>query len=97
MGNASISLNGGAQEAVLGARNRLTTKLPPNKERKIIDTTYGLAITVLSDRSHPLKICARDNLCYRERPPDQKCERFLTLPKLTNVEISLDALILLFA
>ncbi|MES9942077.1 MAG: hypothetical protein ABW104_12110, partial [Candidatus Thiodiazotropha sp. 6PLUC2] len=31
----------GAQEAVLGARNRLTTKLPPNKERKIIDTTFS--------------------------------------------------------
>ncbi|MET0120665.1 MAG: hypothetical protein ABW124_06445, partial [Candidatus Thiodiazotropha sp. 6PLUC9] len=27
------------QEAILGARNCLTTKLPPNKERKIIDTT----------------------------------------------------------
>ncbi|MCU7882527.1 MAG: hypothetical protein KZQ60_19885, partial [Candidatus Thiodiazotropha sp. (ex Lucinoma aequizonata)] len=25
----------------------------------------GLAITVLTDRSHPLKICARDNLRYR--------------------------------
>ncbi|MES9943029.1 MAG: hypothetical protein ABW104_18215, partial [Candidatus Thiodiazotropha sp. 6PLUC2] len=31
----------GAQEAILGARNCLTTKLPPNKERKIIDTTDG--------------------------------------------------------